>query len=59
RYEQWYEDYDESPKIQIDGDIYDFVEVPEACQYVLALIEKKIEVLERLIKRSKSGLACF
>ena len=47
RYDQWYEDYDESPKIQIDGDKYDFVEDPEACQYVLALIEKKIEELER------------
>ncbi|MDU3484497.1 MAG: deoxynucleoside kinase [Enterococcus faecalis] len=47
RYVQWYEDYDESPKIQIDGDKYDFVEDPEACQYVLALIEKKIEELER------------
>ena len=45
--DQWYEDYDESPKIQIDGDKYDFVEDPEACQYVLALIEKKIEELER------------
>lgn len=47
RYDQWDEDYDESPKIQIDGDKYDFVEDPEACQYVLALIEKKIEELER------------
>ena len=47
RYDQWYEDYDESPKIQIDGDKYDFVEDPEACQYVLALIEKKLEELER------------
>ena len=47
RYDQWYEDYDDSPKIQIDGDKYDFVEDPEACQYVLALIEKKIEELER------------
>ena len=44
RYDQWYEDYDESPKIQIDGDK---CEDPEACQYVLALIEKKIEELER------------
>ena len=47
RYDQWYEDYDESPKIQIDGDKYDFVEDTEACKYVLALIEKKIEELER------------
>ena len=59
RYDQWYEDYDESPKIQIDGDKYDFVEDPEACQYVLALIEKKIEELERSINRSTSGLASF
>lgn len=47
RYDQWYEDYDESPKIQIDGDKYDFVEDPDACQYVSELIEKKIEELER------------
>jgi len=47
RYDTWFEDFDICPKIQIDGDKYDFVEDPEACQYVLALIEKKIEELER------------
>ena len=47
RYDTWFEAFDICPKIQIDGDKYDFVEDPEACQYVLALIEKKIEELER------------
>ena len=27
RYDEWYEAYDESPKIQIDGDRLNFVEV--------------------------------
>ena len=32
RYDQWYEEYQESPKIQIDGDQFNFVEDPEAAQ---------------------------
>ncbi len=38
RYHQWYEDYDESPKIQIDGDQYDFIENPKAGKEVVALV---------------------
>lgn len=42
RYVQWYEDYDESPKMLIDGDKYDFVEDPLAAQQVLAMIDDKL-----------------
>lgn len=43
RYEKWYEDYNESPKMQIDGDIFDFIENPEAAKEVVAqvLVELK------------------
>ena len=37
RYDQWYEEYNESPKIQIDGDQFNFVEDPQAAQ-ALSLI---------------------
>lgn len=39
RYEAWYEDYQESPKIQIDGDLLDFVDDKTARQIVLEQIE--------------------
>ncbi|MBO0470510.1 deoxynucleoside kinase [Enterococcus sp. DIV0242_7C1] len=42
RYEKWFEDYDESPKIQIDGDKYDFIENDEAKKEVIQLIENKL-----------------
>ncbi|MEI5989322.1 deoxynucleoside kinase [Enterococcus termitis] len=42
RYEQWFEDYNESPKIQIDGDKYDFIEDEEAKKEVIQLIENKL-----------------
>ncbi|MFW7364691.1 deoxynucleoside kinase [Vagococcus fluvialis] len=43
RYEKWYEDYNESPKMQIDGGIFDFIENPEAAKEVVAqvLVELK------------------
>ena len=43
RYEKWYEDYNESLKMQIDGDIFDFIENPEAAKEVVAqvLVELK------------------
>jgi deoxyadenosine/deoxycytidine kinase len=47
RYEQWYEAYNESPKIQIDGDQLDFVEDPQARQFVLDMVERKLSDLER------------
>lgn len=42
RYDQWFADYHESPKIQIDGDKYNFVEDADARDYVLELIDQKI-----------------
>ncbi|WP_122646304.1 deoxynucleoside kinase [Enterococcus mediterraneensis] len=42
RYDQWFEDYNESPKIQIDGDKYNFVEDPQAAEEVLKMIDDKI-----------------
>jgi deoxyadenosine/deoxycytidine kinase len=42
RYDQWYEEYQESPKIQIDGDRYNFVEDPQAKEEVLKMIEEKL-----------------
>lgn len=42
RYEQWFEEYNESPKIQIDGDKYDFIESEEARKQVIELIENKL-----------------
>jgi deoxyadenosine/deoxycytidine kinase len=42
RYEKWFDDYDESPKIQIDGDKYDFIENEKAKEQVIQLIENKL-----------------
>ncbi|PWF99992.1 deoxynucleoside kinase [Levilactobacillus bambusae] len=42
RYQQWYADYDKSPKMQIDGDVYNFVEDPEARDAVLKMIDDEI-----------------
>ncbi|WDF82077.1 deoxynucleoside kinase [Lacticaseibacillus pabuli] len=45
RYDKWYADYDQSPKIQIDGDRYNFVDDTNARQDVLHLIDDKINDL--------------
>lgn len=45
RYVDWYKQYDESPKMLIDGDKYDFVEDPRAAKQVLAMIDQKLEEL--------------
>ncbi|AYM02723.1 deoxynucleoside kinase [Levilactobacillus yiduensis] len=45
RYVDWYNAYDKSPKMQIDGDKLDFVEDPAARQQVLQLIDEKIASL--------------
>ncbi|MDN6639280.1 MAG: deoxynucleoside kinase [Tetragenococcus sp.] len=42
RYDTWYEKYEHSPKIQIDGDRLNFVESPQAAQQVLAMIDEKL-----------------
>lgn len=43
RYDQWYEEYNESPKIQIDGDQFNFVEDPQAAQAVLTMVEEALK----------------
>lgn len=43
RYDQWYEKYNESPKIQIDGDQFNFVEDPQAAQAVLTMVEEALK----------------
>lgn len=42
RYQEWYRQYDASPKMLIDGDQYDFVEDPKAAQEVLRMIDQKL-----------------
>ncbi|MDT2596213.1 deoxynucleoside kinase [Enterococcus dongliensis] len=42
RYDQWYEDYNESPKIQIDGDRLNFVDDAQARDEVIRIIDEKI-----------------
>ncbi len=45
RYRDWYAQYDESPKMLIDGDKYDFVEDPTAAQEVLKMVDQKLAEL--------------
>lgn len=45
RYTDWFDAYDRSPKLQINGDDYDFVEDPEARDAVLAIIDTELEKL--------------
>ncbi|MGK0551236.1 deoxynucleoside kinase [Enterococcus faecalis] len=47
RYDIWFENYQISPKLQIDGDKYDFVEDQEARRFVLSTIETKLAELGR------------
>lgn len=43
RYTKWFEEYDRSPKIEIDGDKYDFVEDEAAREEVLKQIDAKLK----------------
>ncbi|KRN78637.1 deoxynucleoside kinase [Fructilactobacillus lindneri DSM 20690 = JCM 11027] len=43
RYRSWYEKYDLSPKIEIDGDKYDFVTNEKAQKAVIKLLDEKIK----------------
>lgn len=45
RYVEWFDEYDQSPKINIDGDQFNFVEDPKAADQVLAMIDDKIQEL--------------
>ncbi|MEG0255467.1 MAG: deoxynucleoside kinase [Vagococcus sp.] len=43
RYEEWFDNYHESPKIQIDGDQFNFVEDEDAAKEVIKLVLAKLE----------------
>lgn len=45
RYEDWFDQYDASPKIQIDGDRHNFVADPKALDYVLRLVDEKLAAI--------------
>ena len=45
RYTKWFEAYDRSPKLQIDGDQYDFVEDEAAAQEVLKQVDDALAEL--------------
>ncbi|WP_295730931.1 deoxynucleoside kinase [uncultured Limosilactobacillus sp.] len=45
RYRKWYEQYDASPKMVINGDQYDFVEDDVAAAEVLKLVDRKLTEL--------------
>lgn len=47
-YEPWFEQYDQSPKIEIDGDKYDFMADDNAKQKVLAMIDQKLKEIGNL-----------
>ena len=46
RYDTWFEDFDICPKIQIDGDKYDFVENEQSKIQVLQQIKAKLKEIE-------------
>ena len=45
RYQQWYDNFDICPKIQIDGDLYDFVADPQAAETVIKQIKEETNKL--------------
>ncbi|EHI69069.1 deoxynucleoside kinase [Streptococcus ictaluri] len=47
-YPDWYDKYDVSPKMRIDGDAFDFVQKPEDLAQVLAMIDDKLKSLDLL-----------
>ena len=47
-YEPWYENYDASPKIKIDGDKYDFICDEDAKKEVLRQIDDKLHAIGNL-----------
>lgn len=47
RYQDWYDQFDLCPKIQIDGDRYDFVADPKAAEIVIAEIKEKMVQMNR------------
>ena len=47
-YEPWYEQYDVSPKIAIDGDKFDFVDNQDDQDFVLDTIDSKLREIGNL-----------
>ncbi len=52
RYEQWYDNFNICPKIQIDGDHYDFVADPQVAETVIKLIKEETNKLNQQELRS-------
>lgn len=48
RYDDWFENYHESPKIQIDGDKLNFVEDMAAAEEVLRLVDEKLAEIRQM-----------
>lgn len=48
RYDDWFENYHESPKIQIDGDKLNFVEDAAAAQEVLRMVDEKLAEIREM-----------
>ncbi|USS86232.1 deoxynucleoside kinase [Fructilactobacillus cliffordii] len=42
RYDQWFAQYDLSPKLEIDGDQLEFVDNPQAREQIFRLVDQKI-----------------
>ncbi|KRN32286.1 deoxynucleoside kinase [Weissella halotolerans] len=49
RYAAWFDQYDRSPKLKIDGDQYDFVEDPKAAKAVLTMVDEQLRQLGLLV----------
>lgn len=47
-YPEWYDQYDVSPKMKIDGDTLDFVQKPEDLAKVLEMVDLKLKELDLL-----------
>lgn len=47
-YPEWYENYDVSPKMKINGDVLDFVQNQDDLKRVLAMVDKKLKELDLL-----------
>ena len=54
-YHQWYEDYDYSPKMVLDGDKYDFMASQSDREEVLAEITAKLKQMGKLPKNWQAG----
>ncbi|MDN5946200.1 MAG: deoxynucleoside kinase [Lactococcus lactis] len=59
RYDTWFEDFDICPKIQIDGDKYDFVEDEQSKIHVLQQIKEKLKEIKGKIINECHRLSFF